>query len=47
MGREQKVRSERCGKLRQLDLKSVKVRKAIAVAKDAATLFSGTLAKDY
>ncbi len=35
------------GKLRVLDLTDGKVRAAIASAKDAASVFSGTLAKDY
>jgi type III restriction enzyme len=39
--------AEALGKLRVLDLKNDEVHKAIAVAKDATSLFSGTLAKDY
>jgi len=39
--------AEALGKLRVLDLKNDEVRKAIAIAKDAASLFSGTLAWDY
>jgi hypothetical protein len=39
--------AEALGKLRVLDLTSDKVRDAIASAKDAASLFSGTLARDY
>ena len=35
------------GKLRVLDLKREDVRKAIAIAKDAASLFVGLLASDY
>jgi type III restriction enzyme len=39
--------AETKGKLRVLDLKSEKVRQVIVSAKDAASLFSGTLARDY
>ena len=39
--------AEAMGKLRVLDLTDEKVRQAIAAAKDATGLFSGTLAKDY
>ncbi|MEQ1795018.1 MAG: DEAD/DEAH box helicase family protein [Nitrospira sp.] len=39
--------AEAMGKLRVLDLANEKVRKGIAAAKDAASLFAGTLAKDY
>jgi hypothetical protein len=39
--------AEALGKLRVLDLTNDKVREAIASAKDAASLFSGTLAGDY
>jgi hypothetical protein len=39
--------AETKGKLRVLDLKSEKVRQVIASAKDAASLFSSTLARDY
>lgn len=39
--------AEAMGKLRVLDLTSVEVRKAIAAAKDAVSLFSGVLARDY
>jgi type III restriction enzyme len=39
--------AEATGKLRVLDLTSEQVRQAIASAKDAAALFSGTLARDY
>lgn len=39
--------AETMGKLRVLDLTDDKVREAIAAAKDAASLFAGTLAKDY
>jgi hypothetical protein len=35
------------GKLRALDLTSEEVRKAISIAKDATSLFGGTLAVDY
>ncbi len=39
--------AEALGKLRVLDLANENVRKGIAAAKDAASLFSGALAKDY
>ena len=39
--------AEALGKLRVLDLTNEEVRKKIAVSKDAASLFSGTLARDY
>lgn len=39
--------AEAKGKLRVLDLTNVDVRKAIAEAKDAISLFSGVLAGDY
>lgn len=39
--------AEAKGKLRVLDLTNDTVRKGIAVATDAASLFSGTLARDY
>ncbi len=39
--------AEAMGKLRVLDLKSDDVRKGIAAAKDAASLFAGALARDY
>jgi len=39
--------SEALGKLRMLDLKNEDVRKSIAAAKDAASLFAGALARDY
>jgi type III restriction enzyme len=39
--------AEARGKLRVLDLTSEEVRQAVASAKDATSLFSGTLAKDY
>jgi type III restriction enzyme len=39
--------AEAMGKLRVLDLTSEAVRQAISSAKDAASLFSGTLARDY
>jgi type III restriction enzyme len=39
--------AEAMGKLRVLDLTNEDVRKGIATAKDAASLFSGGLAKDY
>lgn len=39
--------AEAMGKLRVLDLTDKNVRKAIAAAKDAASLFAGGLAKDY
>lgn len=39
--------AEAMGKLRVLDLTNEDVRKGIATAKDAASLFSGVLAKDY
>lgn len=39
--------AETKGNLRALDLTREEVRKAIAAAKDAATLFSGALAQDY
>ena len=40
-------RAEALGKLRVLDLTKEEVRKAIAEAKNATSLFSGTLARDY
>ena len=39
--------AEAMGKLRVLDLTNEDVRKGIAAAKDAASLFSGELARDY
>lgn len=39
--------AEALGKLRMLDLTNEDVRKGIAVAKDAASLFTGGLARDY
>ena len=39
--------AEAMGKLRVLDLKNEDVRKGIAAAKDAASLFAGALARDY
>jgi type III restriction enzyme len=39
--------AEALGKLRVLDLTNDDVRKGIAAAKDAASLFSGGLARDY
>jgi len=39
--------AEALGKLRVLDLKNEEVRKGIAAAKDAASLFAGGLARDY
>lgn len=39
--------AEALGKLRVLDLTNEDVRKGIAAAKDAASLFAGSLAKDY
>jgi type III restriction enzyme len=39
--------AEAMGKLRVLDLTNEEVRQAIASAKDAAGLFSSTLARDY
>lgn len=39
--------AEALGKLRMLDLKNEDVRKGIAAAKDAASLFAGALARDY
>ena len=39
--------AEAMGKLRVLDLTNEDVRKGIAEAKDAASLFAGVLAKDY
>lgn len=39
--------AEAMGRLRVLDLTKEEVRKAIATAKDAASLFAGGLAKDY
>lgn len=39
--------AESKGKLRVLDLTSKEVRKSIAAAKDAASLFAGELARDY
>lgn len=39
--------AEAMGKLRVLDLTNEDVRKAIAAASDATTLFSGVLASDY
>ena len=39
--------AEALGKLRTLDLKNEDVRKGIAAAKDASSLFAGVLARDY
>jgi type III restriction enzyme len=39
--------AEAMGKLRVLDLTNEVVRQAIASAKDAASLFCGTLAREY
>ena len=39
--------AEAKGKLRVLDLTNADVRKGIAAAKDAASLFNGGLANDY
>jgi hypothetical protein len=39
--------AEAMGKLRMLDLKNVDVRKGIAAANDAVSLFAGALARDY
>ena len=39
--------AEAHGKLRTLDLKNQDVRRAIASAEDAASLFKGALATDY
>lgn len=39
--------AEALGKLRVLDLKNDAVRKAIAVAEDAKSLYKGMLARDY
>lgn len=39
--------AEALGKLRVLDLKNDEVRKTIAAARNAVSLFSGTLARDY
>jgi hypothetical protein len=39
--------AEAMGKLRVLDLTNENVRKGIAAAKDAASLFAGGLARDY
>ena len=39
--------AEAMGKLRVLDLTNANVREAIAAAKDAASLFTGALARDY